>query len=420
MLRPRSRRGLFADRDFRLFWGGESISTLGSSITSVALPLVAVVELGAGPQAVGVLTAAVWLPWLLLGLPAGVWVDRLPRRAVLAGCNLASAALLVSVPVAAALDALTLPHLLAVALLTGSAAVFFSAAYQAYLPELFGRDELIEANAKLQGSAAAARVAGPGTGGLLAQAFGAVAGLLADAVTFLVATAALLAIRRRPAGAERPPPAGPLAAQVREGLAFIARDPYLRTLTLFGACANLVLTGYQSVQLLFLVREVGLSPGAVGVLASAGAFGGVLGALAVRPVCRRLGTARGVLVVLLGATPFGLLLPLAAPGWRLGFFVLGSVVVTGGVVCGNIVLGSFRQSYAPPRLLTRIVATSMFVNHATIPVGGLLGGFLGAAIGLRPTLWTMTALLVCTGAILLTGPLHRTRDLPTGHAPHVG
>ncbi|MEU6237292.1 MFS transporter [Kitasatospora sp. NPDC047058] len=414
---PRHARwGLLAQRDFRLLWAGESVSRLGSSITSVALPLVAVVSLDAGPLAVGLLSGAVWLPWLLLGLPAGVWVGRLPRRAVMIGCNLASAALFASVPAASLLGVLTMAQLLVTALLTGTAAVLFGAAYQAYLPELVGRDDLIEANAKLQGSASAAQVAGPGAAALTVQWFGAAAGLLADAVTFLVATAALLLIRTERAPAPVAEAPGPLRAQIHEGLAFILRDRYLRSFLLYGASANFALTGYQSIAVLFLVREVGVAPAAVGAVAAAGALGGVLGAVAARPLCRRLGTARGVRLSLLVATPFGLLLPASGPGARVALYVVGSVVMVAGAVLCNVVLGSFRQTYPPPALLGRVVATSMFANQATIPLGAVAGGGLGAVLGLRATMWVMTALLVACGALLLASPVRTERDLPPGPA----
>ncbi|WP_308129885.1 MFS transporter [Kitasatospora aureofaciens] len=412
----RTRRGLFAHRDFRLLWAGESVSKLGSSVTSVALPLVAVVSLDAGPLAAGLLTGAVWLPWLLLGLPAGVWVGRVSRRAVMIGCNLASAALFASVPVAGWFGVLGLAQLLAVAFLSGVASVFFDAAYQAYLPELVRREDLVEGNAKLQGTASAARVAGPGLAGLTVQTLGAAAGLLADAVTFLIATATLLLIRPKPGPAEAEPAGAGLVTQVREGLAFLLRDPYLRSFTLYGAAANFALTGYQSIAVLFLIRDAGVAPGWVGGLASVGALGGVLGALVARPLCRRLGTARGVRIVLLTAMPFGLLLSLARPGLGIVLYAVGSLVMVAGVVLCNVVLGSFRQSYTPPALLSRVVATSMFANHATIPLGALAGGTLGSVLGLRATMWAMTGLLALCGALPLVSPLRTVRDLPTGPA----
>ncbi|MFJ8622835.1 MFS transporter [Kitasatospora sp. NPDC093550] len=413
----RSRWGLFAERDFRLLWVGETVSQLGNNITSVALPLVAVLVLDAGPLAAGVLTAAVWLPWLVLGLPAGVWVGRVPRRAVMIACNLGSAALFASVPVAGWFGVLTLAQLLVVALLAGVSSVFFEAAFEAYLPELVAPEHLIEGNAKLQGSASAAAVAGRGLAGLTVQLLGATAGLLADAVSFLVATVTLLRIRTgpRPVAAEAAPDG--LLRQAREGLAFLLRDPYLRSFTLYGATANFALTGYQSITALFLIRSAGIAPGWVGGLASAGAVGGVFGALAVRPLCRRLGTARAVRIVLLALSPFGMLMALAGPGPGTVLYLVGALLVVAGVVFCNVVLNSFRQSYLPPELLSRVAATSMCANHATIPLGALTGGALGAAIGLRATMGVMTGLLALCAVLPLLSPLRTVRDLPTRELP---
>ncbi|MBV2155265.1 MFS transporter [Kitasatospora sp. SUK 42] len=414
----RSRWGLFAQRDFRLLWAGQTVSRLGSSVTTVALPLVAVLVLDAGPLAAGLLTGAVWLPWLVFGLPAGVWVGRVPRRAVMIACNLASAALFASVPVAGWFGVLTLAQLLAVALLSGVASVFFDAAYHAYLPELVAPEDLIEGNAKLEGSGSAAEVAGRGLAGLTVQLLGAAAGLLADAVSFLIATGTLLRIRARPEPS--PAPAGRertgLRGQVREGLSFLLRDPYLRSFLCFGAAANFALMGYQSILPLFLLREAGVAPGWVGGLASVSSVGGVLGALAARPLCRRLGTARGVRIVLLTAVPLGLLMPLAGPGPGTVLYVVGSLGVVAAVVLCNVVLGSFRQSYTPPELLTRVTAGSMFAVHVTIPLGALAGGVLGEAIGLRATMWVMTGLLTLAGALPLLSPLRSLRELPASPA----
>ncbi|PZG99970.1 MFS transporter, partial [Streptomyces sp. NTH33] len=192
---PRPRGGLLRGRDFRLLWAGETMSRFGSNITGVAMPLVAVVSLDASTFWVSALAAAAWLPWLLVGLPAGAWVDRLPRRPLMLVCNLGSLVLLASVPLAAWLDVLTMTQLMVVALLTGLANVFFSIAYRVYLPSVVHREDLAEANAKLQGSESAAQLAGLGGGGMLAGLFGAVSGLLVDAATFLASTLCLLGIR---------------------------------------------------------------------------------------------------------------------------------------------------------------------------------------------------------------------------------
>ncbi|MBO0840611.1 MAG: MFS transporter, partial [Sciscionella sp.] len=254
--------GLLRQRDFRLLWVGETTSKLGSAVTMVALPLVAVISLHANTFTVSALEAAAWLPWLLIGLPAGAWVDRLPRRAVMITCDVLSAVLFASVPIAAWLGWLSIGQLLAVALLTGVCTVFFQTSYQVYLPTVVRESELTEANAKLLGSESAGQVVGPGLGGLLAQLFGAVFGLLVDALSFVVSAFCLLRIRASealPAKEKR----APLHREIGEGLRFVFHDPYLRTLVIYAGASNLVSNGFMAVMVPFLVRDIGLAPGLV-------------------------------------------------------------------------------------------------------------------------------------------------------------
>ncbi|WP_323374022.1 MFS transporter [Plantactinospora alkalitolerans] len=409
---PRRPGGLLRRRDFRLFWTGETATNFGSSVTSVALPLVAVTVLHASTFQVALLTAAAWLPWLVIGLPAGAWVDRLPARPVMLVCDLVAALLFLSVPAAAWLGALSIGHLLAVALGGGVVSVFFRTAYQVWLPVLLTRSELPEGNAKLQGSEAVAQVAGPGAAGLLASAVGPVLALLVDVVSFLGSAACLLAIRVREPRRVLDRAAAGLRQEIAEGIRFVARDPYLRVLTVFGAVSNLALTGYQAILVVFLVREVGVSPGTVGGLVAAMSVGGVLGAVLATALSRRLGSARAMLVSNLGAAPFGLLIPLAGPGARLALVVVAGVVIGAGTVVGNVLKGSFRQAYVPHGLLGRVIVSMQVVNYGTIPLGALLGGMLGTILGLRPAIWWITGALALTGLILLIGPLRRHRELP--------
>ncbi|MEU4427951.1 MFS transporter [Actinoplanes sp. NPDC024001] len=413
---PRPGGGLLRHRDFRLFWAGQTASRLGSSITSVALPLVAVGTLNASTLQVALLQAAVWAPWLLIGLPAGVWVDRLPRRPVMLICDALGLLLFLSVPVAAWFGVLGIGQLLTVAFLAGVVSVFFETAYQVYLPSLLPTDRLAEGNAKLHGSDAAAHVAGPGAAGLLAQAFGAVYGLFADAVSFLISGICLLTMRRREPPRTSPPERRPLRAEISTGLRFLIRDPYLRVLAAYGAMSNLALHGYQAILIVFLIREVGVRPGTVGVLFAAMGTGGVLGALIATRVARRFGTAHGMLVCQLGAAPFALLIPLTGTGPRLALLVLAGVVIGTGIVAGNVIKGSFRQAYTPRHLLGRVLTSMQLLNYGTIPLGALLGGVLGTTLGLRPALWLTTSTVVAATGILLIGPLRRHRDLPAAPA----
>lgn len=416
-VRPRSRWGVFSRPDFRLLWVGETVSGLGNSVTVVALPLIAVVGLDAGSTAVGLLTAAVWLPWLLVGLPVGAWVDRRRKRPLMIACDLVAAAVLVSVPAAAWLDALTFQQLVVVALVCGTAAVCFDTAYHSYIRIVLDARDLLEGNATLQGSAAATQVAGPGVAGLLAQALGAVTALVADAVTFLVSAVCLRRI-----GVVEPDPGSDterasLRRQIAEGLRFVARDRYLRPMVTWGAVINLALMGYQAVQVVFLIRTVGLEPGMVGLLLTSGSAGGIVGALVATRLSRRFGTARGLLLLQLTTSPFVLLLPMTTAGPGLLLFATGSFLVGLGISVANIVLGTFRQTYCPPHLLGRVVATAMMINHSTVPLGSLLGGVLGDAVGHRPAMWIMTGVVAPSWLILALSPMRRLRDLPQVHKP---
>ena len=394
---------LLAQRGLRLLWLGETTSKVGSTVSGIALPLVALVTLHASTFAVALLTAAAWLPWLVVGLPAGAWVDRLPGRPLMIGCDVASLLLMVSVPAAARLGVLTVPQLLVVALLVGVATVFFATAYQVYLPALVAEPDLPGANALLQGSESAAQVAGPTLGGLLTQALGAVAGVLVDAISYAVSAICLLRLRRAPhhgTASERPVERGSLRAEIGTGLRFVLGDPYLRVNTIFGALSNLSLNAYGAILVAFLIRTLGVSPGLVGVLLSASLFGGVLGA-ALAPWLRdRLGSAYALLACKAGVAPAALLIPLAQPGWRLVLVVLGGLIPGIGFVAGNVINGAWRQAYVPRELMGRAVVSMQFLNFGAIPVGAVLGGLGAATLGIRPTMWCSTAGVAVAALVL--------------------
>lgn len=335
-------------------------------------------------------------------------MDRLPKRPVMLACNTVSMAVFGSVPLAAAFGALTMSYLLVAALLGGVAKVFFTLAYRAYLPALVGREDLLEANAKLQGSESATQVGGPGLAGVLAQAFGPVSGVLADAVSFGVSVLCVRAIRVREAVV--PVERTPLRSQIAVGLRFVAGDRYLRSLMVFGAVSNLALTGYSSIQIVFLSRTLGAGPGLVGLVLALAGLGGVLGAALAGRLGARFGTARAFLLCEVAAAPMMVLGPLSGPGWRLSLFVLGVFGVCAGVVASNVLTTTFRQGYCPPELFGRITSSASLAAYGTIPLAGVLGGVLGEVIGVRETLWVASVVLVA--ALPILAPFRRLRDFP--------
>ena len=308
---------LLRHRDFRLLWGGETVSELGSQVSLLAIPLLAVRTLHATTLEMGLLTAASTAAFLIVGLPAGVWVDRMRRRRVMIGADLGRVLALGSIPIAYALGDLTLAQLFVVTLATGILTVFFDVAYQSYLPTLVGRDHLVEGNAKLTGSAQVAAVAGPSVAGGLVQAIGSAAAVAVDSVSFVVSAVAVGAIR-----APEPKPVVPegghprLVHGIAEGLRFVFGNALLRAIAATTATANLFSGIAAAVEILFLVRQVHASPGVIGLLFTMGGVGGVLGALRRRarsPVA--FGGARATIIGI-AASVGALLIPLTMPGRR--------------------------------------------------------------------------------------------------------
>lgn len=408
-----ARGGLFRHRDFRRLWGGETVSELGSQVSTLAIPLVAIRTLHATTFQIGALTAASTVGFLLVGLPAGVWVDRLRRRRVMMVADAGRLLALGSLPVAYAFGGLGLVQLFLVALASGLLTVFFDVAYQSYLPSLVGRKHLVEGNAKLTGSAQVAQVAGPSLAGGLIQAIGGAYAVAVDASSFLVSALALGTIRTA-----EPAPAVPEGGHRRvhrdigEGLRFVFGHPLLRAIAATTATSNLFSGVGAAVEIVFLVRVAHAAPGFIGLIFAAGSVGGLLAAFVAAPMARRLGGSRATVVGIF-ITDGGVLEPLTTRGVGLAFFAGGFFTVSFGAVLYNINQVSFRQRLCPDRLLGRMNATMRFVVWGVLPVGGLMGGAIGTAMGLRATLGLAVVGQVLAGGWLLASPMRRLRDFPT-------
>lgn len=290
--RHAGRLGLLrSNRDFRLLWAGNTISLTGDAVSGIALPLVAIYTLHATAFEVGVLTAVVWVPQLLFGLPAGVWMDRVRRRPVMITADLGRAFVVSVVPVAAAVGILHLWLLFTVALAVGMLSMFFRLGWAGYLPSTVARDRLVEGTSTLGAAGTAVGIAGPGVGGLLVQALTAPVALLVDAASFLVSAVNLMRIRTHE---EAPQPSATVGmrAQLAEGFRFVRGQPALRMLVVFFVLVSIVFAGQQALLLLFLARSVGLAPRVIGTLLALAAIGGFIGALITPVVGRRIGTGR--------------------------------------------------------------------------------------------------------------------------------
>jgi MFS family permease len=400
---------LIGQPGFRRLWFGQTVSAFGSEVTTLALPLTAVLVLHASTFQVGLLTTAGFAPFLLIGLPAGVWVDRVRRKPVMIVADVGRTLVLASIPVAYGVGVLTLAQLYLVAFIHGVATVFFDVAYFSLVPGLVGRQHVAEANAKLQASVSAAGVSGPAAAGLLIGLLSAPVAFLADAASFAVSALSLLVIRDKepaPEQAQR----RRLRAEMAEGLRFVVRHPILRMTTGCSATANLFVSALLAISVVFLVRQVHVGAGTIGVLMSLGAIGGLVGALSCGVLRRWIGSARLIWLSLAVTSPFALLIPLTSPGAGLACFAAGDIAITFGATVYTVQQASFRQLLTPHRLLGRMNATIRFITWAMIPLGGLIGGALGSWLGNRAALWVCAVGLCLAPIWVLASPLRLMRD----------
>lgn len=403
---------MLREHDFRQLFAAQTTSLLGSQVSLLALPLTAVLALDASTFQVGLLTAAGTLAFLLVGLPAGAWVDRMRRRPVLIAADLGRAAVLGSVPLAWAFDVLTLPQLYVVALATGTLTVFFDVAYQSYLPHLIGRDRLVEGNAKLESVRGVGEVGGRTLGGLLIQALSAPVAIGADALSFLLSAAFVRRIRAR----EDPPvraPGAHLGREIMAGLRFVVGIPALRAIALSTGISNLCSAIRTAVLVVLLARVIGLGAGAIGAFFAVVAVGALGGALVATRIGARLGPGTAIWTSTAAIGLFGLAVPLADRGWPLVLAAVGFGAAAAANVVYNVVQISFRQALTPEHLLGRLNATMRFLVWGTIPLGGVLGGVLGELLGVRAALWVAAVAQLLPVLPVYFSPLRRIRTFPT-------
>ena len=409
--------GLWRHGDFLKLWAGETVSMFGSQVDDLALGFVAIAVLDATAFEVAVLGTLNFLPFIIFALPAGVWVDRLKRRPILIGGDFARAALLATIPIAYAADMLTLWHLYVVVFLVGFCQVFFDVAYQSYLPSLVDRDQIIDGNSKLEVSRSTAQLSGPGLAGALIEIFTAPYAVLVDALSFVASGLFLLGIRKpeeapkRETAADGSKPS--LWTELKEGLRFVFSNPNLRAQAGCTATSNFFSSVAFSIVLYFLVNELGLSAGVIGIVFSVGAASSLLAAFTARRISDRFGIGPTSIVMAAAFGPSFLLFAVAPEGnAAIPYLVAGNLVFGFTVVVYNIAQVSYRQAICPSRLQGRMNSTMRFMVWGTIPLGTLLGGALATWVGLRET--------IVIGAIgggssflwLLFSPQRRLHEMP--------
>jgi MFS family permease len=407
--------GLWRHPEFIRLWAGETVSRFGSEISQLAIPLTAALVLNASPVQMGLLGAFEFAPFLLLSLFAGVWVDRLRRRPIMIIADVGRTVLLGSIPAAALFGVLRIEQLYVVGLLTGMLTVFFDVSYQAYLPVLVSREHLIEGNSKLEVSRSVAQIAGPGIAGALVQLVTAPIAVAVDAASFLASAVCLGFIRTvEPAPVSDSSGRGSLWVELREGLAVVLTNPLLRSIAGCTATSNLFGNALQAVYVLYVTRQLGIGPAVLGLIFAVGGPGALLGSLLAGRVADHFGLGATIIgAILLGALA-SLLIPLASGS---------TVVVTAVLMLASFLMGlanplyninqvSLRQAITPDRLQGRMNASVRFLVWGTIPIGALVGGALGEAVGLWPTIMAMAVCSLLAPLWVLFSPVRVLRRQP--------
>jgi MFS family permease len=401
---------LWQNRSFLRLWGAQVISNTGTAITNVALPLTAVLVLGATPAQMGLLLLAGQLPNLLFGLMAGVWVDRARRRPILVGADLGRAVLLGSIPLAALFGHLTYLHLWIVSFLAGTLTVFFQITSIAVLPSLVTRTQLVEANSRLSMSDSVIAIAGPSLAGGLVQLLSAPKAIIADAVSYVLSALSLggVAATEPRRGRSR----GKVWIEVGEGIRELIGTPVLKVLTLTSSIGTLAGAVQSTVLILFLARALGFTPAVIGLMLACGGAGSLLGALGAGRIARRIGIGPTMILGKALWASGGAIIPLAGlvgstPLW----VVIGQVYAGMGTTIYIVNQISLRQALTPVGLLGRVTAARRFILFGTAAVGAAVGGLLGGSIGLRATLFVDAIALGVEFAMLASSPVRTIRDM---------
>lgn len=410
-----TKKSLWRNQAFVNLWAGQLISLTGSHVTFLALPLVVVLTLNASAWEVGLLGAFSTLPALVLALPGGVWVDRFEKRRIIVLCDLCRAGLLLLVPLAVVTGWLSLPLLLLIAFAVGIFDILFEIAYRSILPGLLARQELIEANRKLEVSRSAVQIAGPGLAGVLIQVLAAPFAVIVDAFSFLFSAFFFVRIPAMPKAPEDASPEKPsLWAEVKKGVSLVNRDKVLWRLLLSALIMNLFSRVLDSILLLYATRDLGVAPGWFGLIFGAGSVGFMVGSLTSGYIARRLNMGKATICGLL-VTATGDLCIIIAGGDMVIIVLLllaGQFLFGLGVTNYNINQYSLRQASAPDEMIGRVNSVFTFVARGIAPVGAVLGGIAGTLIGLHLTLTIAVAGEFLAGFLLLFSPLRGVTGLP--------
>ena len=406
-------RSLWHDANFLRMWGGQAFSQFGAQITELAIPVLAVLILHASEFEVGLLTASGVAAFLIVGLPAGAWIDRMRKRHVMIAADLVRAVALAALPLLWWAGTLQMWHLYVVALIMGIATVFFDVSYQSIVPSLVRPGQIAEANGKLESTAQVANIAGPAVGGWLIAVITAPFAMLATVFTYL-ASFVVLSVTRDAEIVTPKHERAPIMHEIGEGLRWVFGNRYLRRIIGCTGLSNFASNISFTLLPIFLLRELGFSPASLGLIFALGSVGGLLGAIATPHIVRRIGEARAIPVSAIAFSIASVFLPVAAlvPTIALPLLIVQMFIGSFMVLLYNITQVTFRQRITPPRLLGRMNASIRFVVWGVMPIAALLAGGLGTWLGVTPTMWIGAVLSLCSALFVVTGPFWRMRELP--------
>ena len=399
--------------DFAKLWVGQTISQLGSQIGSSALGFTAILVLNATPLQLGVLSAVGAVPVLVLGLLAGVWVDRLRRRNILIVADIGRALVLMVVPIAALLGVLRIEVLYVVAVIVAALAVFFDVAYPSYVPSLVPPENLVRANSRLSASESIAEIAGPGLGGALVQALSAPFAVAFDALSFVASAVSLGFIRKRePQAQSAATDANAVLREAVEGVRASLTQPVLRALLGHAAFSSIAGGIIGTLYAVYVVRELGMTPLLMGIVIGVGGISALVGAFVAERVLARFGVGRTLIAtgVMGWASAFLIVIANGPLSVTLPFFVASQAADIVGTIFAINAL-SLRQASAPNHLLGRVNAGMRVVEGALIPVGALMGGILAERIGLRAAIAVGIVIGVASLAWIVFSPIRRMRTM---------
>lgn len=399
--------------DFLKLLVGQGVSEIGSVATRTALPIAAVVALGAGPLEMGILVGSSSIALISVGLAAGAWVDRLPRRPVMIAADLGRALVIATIPVAAVAGFLRIELLYLVAFASAALGAFFDAAYRAYPPVVVPRERLVEANSALSGASNVAELTGPSLAGAMVQILSAPFALLIDALSFLVSAISLGLIRTKEPPARPVEEREPLLREIAAGLGYLARQRTLRVIALSAFVGSFFGNFFASLYTLYAIAELGITPLVLGAIISAGGVGGLVAVMVAGPLARRFGIGPTIVAAEVVSATIALLIPVAGGPWAALFLFVPQLIGDGIATIAVINAITLRQTLVPQRMLGRVNATMNVLLEGVAPIGAVLGAVIAEAAGIRVAVW-VAVLGGIAGAFLMLvpSPLLRTRAIP--------